>query len=178
MTLNYKLQKLWISIPKFFNTTVQQSLHIFHTKFYGNPVQHKVQNIPLAVRPALAKKLQSLQDKGYIEPIDASEWVSLIVVAHKPDGRVQLCIDLRDVNSKIIIERYPMPNIYGMLSRLESAKVFSTIDLSISAYHRRVKRHYCVHYFRRSFSLYANTLRSCVLVICVITMHKIFKEES
>ena len=70
-----------------------------------------------------------------IEPIEASEWVSPIVVAHKPDGRVRLCIDLRNVNSKIIVERYPMPNIHKMLSMLESAKVFITIDLS-SAYHQ------------------------------------------
>ena len=73
---------------------------------------------------------------------------------------------MRDVNSKIIVERYPMPNIYEMLSRLESGKVFTKIDLR-SAYHGRVKRHYCVHYYRRSFPLYANTLRSCALVICV-----------
>ena len=61
--------------------------------------------------------------------------VSLIVAAHKPDGRVGLCHDLHDVNSKIIVERYPVPDIHKMLSMLESAKVFTTIDLS-SAYHQ------------------------------------------
>ena len=81
----------------------------------AKPVQHKVRNIPLAVRPAVAKELQRLQDEGYIEPIEAFEWVSPIVVAHKPDGRVRLCINLRDVNSKIIVECYPMLNIHEML---------------------------------------------------------------
>ena len=71
----------------------------------------------------------------YIKSIEASEWVSPIVFAHKPDGRVRLCVDLRDVNSKIIVEGYPMPNIHEMLLMLESAKVFTTIDLS-SAYHQ------------------------------------------
>ena len=91
-----------------------------------------MRNIPLAVRPAVAKELQRLQDEGYIEPIEASEWVSPM---HKPDGRVRLCIDLCDVKSKIIVERYPIPNIHEMLSTLESVKVFTTIDLS-SAYHQ------------------------------------------
>ena len=94
-----------------------------------------MRNIPLAVRPAVAKELQRLQDQGYIELVEVSEWVSPIVVAHKHDGRVRLCVDLRDVNSKIIVERYPMPNIHEMLLTLESAKVFTTIDLS-SAYHQ------------------------------------------
>ena len=112
--------------------------HVSHRILWkpdAKPVQHKVRNIPLAVRPAVAKELQRLQDEGYIEPFEASEWVSPIVVAHKPDGPVRLCIDLHDVNSKIIVERYPMPNIHKMLSALESAKVFTTIDLS-SVYHQ------------------------------------------
>ena len=71
------------------------------------PVQHRMRNIPLAVRQAVAKELQRLQDDGYIELIDASEWVSLIVVAHEPDGEVPLCVDLRDVNSMIIVKCYP-----------------------------------------------------------------------
>ena len=86
-----------------------------------------MRNIPLAVRPTIAKELQHLQDEGYIEPIEASEWVSLIVVAHKPDGRVLLCVDLRDVNSKIIVERYPMQNIHEMLTMLESAKALGNV---------------------------------------------------
>ena len=58
-------------MPKFLNKTVQKS----------KPIQHKVRNIPLALLSTVAKELQCLQDKGYIEPIDASEWVSPIVVA-------------------------------------------------------------------------------------------------
>ena len=122
----------------FEHDSTKVATHVSH-KILWKPdaklVQHKVRNIPLPVRPAVAKELQRLQDEGYIEPIEASEWVSPIVVAHKPDGRVRLCIDLCDVNSKIIVERYPMPNIHELLSTLESAKVFTTIDL-ISTYHQ------------------------------------------
>ena len=107
----------------------------FSNKILWKPIQHKVRNIPLAVRPDVAKELQRLQDEGYIELIEVSESVSPIVVAHKQDGRVRLCVELRDVNSKIIVERYPMPNIDEMLLTLESVKVFTTIDLS-STFHQ------------------------------------------
>ena len=46
---------------------------------------------------------------------------------HKPDGGVRLCIDLRDVNSKIIVEHYPMPNIHKMLFALSSVESISRI---------------------------------------------------
>ena len=123
-------------MPKFSNTTVQRSPQMFHTKYCGNRMQNPF-STPLAIRPAIAKELR-LWDEGYIELIDASEWVSLIV-AHKPDGWVWLCIDLRDVNSKIIVELYPIPNIHEMLSTLESVKVFTTKDLSL-VYHQIEKR--------------------------------------
>ena len=43
-----------------------------------------------------------------MKPIDASEWVSPIVVAHKPDQRVKLCVHLCDVNSNIKGEHFPI----------------------------------------------------------------------
>ena len=57
----------------------------------------------------------------------AIQGVSQIFVAHKPDGRVRLGIDLRDVNSKIIVEHYPMPNIHEMLFALSSVESISRI---------------------------------------------------
>ena len=65
--------------------------HVSHKILWkpdAKPVQHKVQNIPLDVPAAVAKELQRLQNKDYIKPIDASEWLSLIIVAHKLDWRV------------------------------------------------------------------------------------------
>ena len=88
------------------------------------PVQHKVRNIPLSIRPALTKELQCLQDEGIIEPIEASEGVSPIVVAKKPG----VCVDLHDVNNKIVVETHPMPNIHD-------ARAFTSLDLR-SAYHQ------------------------------------------
>ena len=56
---------------------------------------------------------------------------------HKQDRRIRLCIQLHDVNSKTITERYPMPNlhIHKVLSQPESAKEFTIIVLGF-AYHQ------------------------------------------
>ena len=99
------------------------------------PVQHKVRKIPLSVQPALSDEIKRLQNNGVIEQIEASKSVSPIVVARKPNGTIRMCVDLRDVNSKIIVETHPLPNINEMLMTLKKAEIYTTIDLS-SAYNQ------------------------------------------
>ena len=66
------------------------------------------------MQPALSEEIR-LQNCGIIEPIEASKWVSPIVVARKPNGKIRMCVDLLDVNSKIVVETHPLPNINEML---------------------------------------------------------------
>ena len=101
----------------------------------ATPVQHKVRNIPLSMQPALSEEIQRLQNGGIIEPIEASKWVSPIVVARKPNGKIRTCVDLRGVNSKIVVETHPLPNINEMLMTLHESEIYTTLDLSL-AYHQ------------------------------------------
>ena len=65
--------------PKVFgHDSTKVATHVSHKILWkpdAKPFQHKVRNIPLAVRPAVAKELQRPQDEGLIEPIDASTCV-------------------------------------------------------------------------------------------------------
>ena len=94
-----------------------------------------MRSIPLSVQPALSEEIQRLQNGGIIEPIEASKWVSPIVVARKPNGIIRMCVDLQDVNSKIVVETHPLPNINEMLMTLDESDIYTTLDLS-SAYHQ------------------------------------------
>ncbi len=58
------------------------------------PVRQKLRRLPLSVRNAVSEELQRLLDLGVIEKIDASPWVSPIVV-QKKSGGIRMCIDLR-----------------------------------------------------------------------------------
>ena len=94
------------------------------------PVQHKVRKIPLSVQPALSDEIKRLQNNGVIEQIEASKWVSPIVVARKPNGTIRMCVDLRDVNSKIIVETHPLPSINEMLMTLKKVEINTKIPLT------------------------------------------------
>ena len=46
-----------------------------------------------------------------------------------------MCDNLRDVNSKIIVEPHPLSNINEMLMTLDESEIYTTLDLSL-AYHQ------------------------------------------
>lgn len=68
------------------------------------PVRQKLRRLPLSIRSA---ELDHLLKEGIIEKIDASPWVSPIVVTQKKTGGIRLCVDLREPNKAIVTDSYP-----------------------------------------------------------------------
>lgn len=99
------------------------------------PVAAKLRRLPLALREQVSAELRRLEQCGIIESVDASEWISPIVVVRKQDGRIRLCVDLREVNKAIIVDGFPLPHTEELLHQLAGATHFSKIDLA-SAYHQ------------------------------------------
>lgn len=82
----------------------------------------------------MSAELDRLLKAGVIERVDASAWVSPIVVTGKKTGGIRMCADLREVNKAVITDCYPLPHIDEMLTSLRGATVFSTIDLANAYY--------------------------------------------
>ncbi len=49
-------------------------------------VQQKLRRLPFSIRNEVSKELHKLVKQDVIKPVDASEWVSPIVVTRKKDG--------------------------------------------------------------------------------------------
>ncbi|XP_064488523.1 uncharacterized protein K02A2.6-like [Ornithodoros turicata] len=99
------------------------------------PTTTKLRRLPLQIRDDVSKELKKLLDMDVIEAIDASPWVSPLVVAKKKDGRIRLCVDLRAPNKAVVPDCYPLPNMEELLNKLSGAKIFSKLDLT-AAYHQ------------------------------------------
>lgn len=124
--------------PKVFEGTIGKLAKFTHKiclKQGAEPVSHKVRNIPFNCRDLVEQELQRLEDNGVIEPVESAEWLAPLVVVRKPNGKVRLCIDLRELNKKIIVDKFSLPKINEMIARTKGIKWFSTIDLT-SAYHQ------------------------------------------
>ncbi|XP_053739631.1 uncharacterized protein K02A2.6-like [Synchiropus splendidus] len=99
------------------------------------PVRQKLRRLPLSVRNEVTEELKRLLHEGIIERVDASEWVSPLVVVRKRGGKIRLCVDLREPNKSVIMDCYPLPHMEDLFSELAGATHFSQIDLR-SAYHQ------------------------------------------
>ncbi|XP_039602201.1 uncharacterized protein K02A2.6-like [Polypterus senegalus] len=98
------------------------------------PVRQKLRRLPLSVTDAVSEELDRLLSAGVIERIDASAWVSPIVVTQRKSGNICMCIDLRKPNRAVIVDSFPLPHMDELLSALRGATVFSTIDLASACY--------------------------------------------
>lgn len=72
---------------------------------------------------------------GVVRP-SLSECASPMVLVKKK--RYRLYVDYRQLNKKIVRDRYPLPLIDDQLDRLQSAKIFTTLDLENGFFHVEV----------------------------------------
>ena len=48
---------------------------------------------------ALQEEVDKLLSAGFIYPVETAEWVSLVVVAPKKDGKWRICVDFKPLNA-------------------------------------------------------------------------------
>ena len=58
-----------------------------------------------------------------------SPWGAPVLFVRKKDGSLRLCIDYRMLNQITVKNKYPLPRIEDLFDQLQSASVFSKIDL-------------------------------------------------
>ena len=73
------------------------------------PIAQPMRRVPYHLRDKLSKKLDELLELDIIEEVSGpSSWVSPVVVIPKGDD-IRLCVDMRQANSGVRRERYPVP---------------------------------------------------------------------
>ena len=93
------------------------------------PVINPPRQIGVAYRDKVKDELNRLEDLGILAKEEGpTEWVSNLHVADKPNGKIRICIDPRDLNKGIKRHHYPMNTIEDVVSRIPGAKVFSVFD--------------------------------------------------
>ena len=76
----------------------------------------------------LKKELGCLVEQGIITPVEGpTNWVYSLV-RKKPDGRLRICLDPKDLNRVIKHEYHPVPSIEDILPKLKGAMKFAKFD--------------------------------------------------
>ena len=85
--------------------------------------------VPHALRPKLQEELDRLVEEGIIASCEhPMDWVRPCVVVKKPNGKLRVCLDPRNLNEAIRREHFRLPTISEIFSRVSGLKVFSTLD--------------------------------------------------
>ena len=85
--------------------------------------------VALPLLPKVEAELQRMEALLVISKIEEpTEWCSPMVVAPKPNGTVQICVDLTKLNESVQRERLLLPSVEQTLAQINGAKYFSKLD--------------------------------------------------
>ncbi|GFX89896.1 hypothetical protein TNCV_1535431 [Trichonephila clavipes] len=101
------------------------------------PVCQHPRRLAFTERQEVNKLIEEWLNKGIIRP-SSSEYASPIVMVKKKDGSSRMCIDYRNLNQKLVKDKFTLPNIEDVLDTLQEAKVYSTLDLRNDFFHVNV----------------------------------------
>ena len=110
---------------------ITEATHHISIRQESKPVVHPPRRVPVTLRPKVKQELERMERLNVIEKVqEATEWVNSMVVITKPNGKLRICIDPRDLNKVIKREYYPMRTIEEIAARMPNAKFFSVLDAS------------------------------------------------
>lgn len=103
------------------------------------PVYSKNYRYPISFRQDISNEINKLLEQKIIRPSNSPYNSPLWVVPKKPDAsgkrKVRLVVDYRKLNNKTKDDRFPLPNIEDLFSKIGRATYFSAIDL-VSGFHQ------------------------------------------
>ena len=87
----------------------------------------------LLVKAELKKELDRLEKMDIVQREDKlTDWISSLVVVHKPNGKLRICIDPNPLNRALKRSHYLLPcNIGSPLARNESSQSLNLSDLDV-----------------------------------------------
>ena len=100
-----------------------------HKPPYRNPYRLS----PLEIAE-VKRQIEELLRKGWVEESQSPYGASILFVTKK-DGSLRMCVDYRSLNHLTIKDRSPLPRIDDLLSQMNGATVFSSLDLA-QGYHQ------------------------------------------
>ncbi len=94
-----------------------------------SPVVEPCRKIPFSIRDDLEKELKRMKVLNVItEVTEPTEWVSALVIVHKKQGKLRICLDPKNLNAAIRREHFKLPTREEITSKFAGAKVFSKLD--------------------------------------------------
>ena len=69
---------------------------------------------------------------------EPTDWVNSLVTVSKPNGKLRICIDPRDLNRAIKRQHFQLPSAGDLFAQMSGAKYFAKLDVSNAYWQIRV----------------------------------------
>ena len=103
-------------------------MHEVHTRPECRPVKQKLRKLipewSLKVKEEVTKQL----DVGFVRVVEYPTWLANIVPVPKPNGKVRVCVDYRDLNAACLKDDFPLPNIDLIVDNTANHALKSFVD--------------------------------------------------
>jgi len=92
----------------------------------------KAISVPYAMKPLVEAELDRLVTEGILSPVQHADWAAPIVPVIKANKHsVRICGDFKQtVNQASPLDKYPIPKIEDLFSKLAGSQKFTKLDMS------------------------------------------------
>ena len=97
-------------------------------KDYAKTIKKKLRKMNPNIALMVKEELQKLLQAKFVEPIDYSYWISNMVPVKKPNGKICICTDFRDLNKACPKDDFPLPNIDTLVDATTGHEMLSLMD--------------------------------------------------
>jgi len=92
------------------------------------PVRQKLRRMKPEMSLKIIEEVQKQFDAGFLVVAKYPQWVANTVPMPSKDGKVQMCIDYRDLNCASPKDNFPLPHIDTLVDNIARFSLFSFMD--------------------------------------------------
>lgn len=86
--------------------------------------------IPIALKGRLKDTLDEMERNKIIsKTTEAREWIHNLVLIEKPNGKIRVCLDPKELNSSLKDNFYQIPTVEDLTLKLSGSQFYSVLDL-------------------------------------------------
>ena len=102
--------------------------HYINLKPNCRLVAQKLRRLGVVQQEALLAEVKKLLQAGFIYPMEDSEWVSLVVVTPKKNGKWRVCVDYKPLNAATKRDHFPLPFQDEILNKVAGHERYIVCD--------------------------------------------------
>ncbi|MCO5596850.1 hypothetical protein L7F22_050920 [Adiantum nelumboides] len=107
-------------------------------KLDAKPIAQKLRRLGVVQQEALLTEVKKLLKASFIYPVSNSEWVSLVLVIPKKNGKWRVCVDYKPLNATTKRDHFPLPFQDEILNEVAEHERYTVCDGYSGYYQTRI----------------------------------------